>query len=287
MMTFSFDAVEPLSPLIKWAGGKRRLLKHILPLLPTTFNTYYEPFAGGAALFFHIRPNVAVLSDTNAELINMYEQVRDSYIGLSELVSQYFRADSEEFYYHMRNLDRDQNYISDNMDSVGKVRRAARFLYLNRRGFNGLYRVNSKGQNNVPYGGKHNQFCSLTPNRLWNAGTALQGIGLGAYSYSYILNHVKMGDFVYLDPPYLPISKTSSFTSYSSNKFDLESHQELMEFCRQLDKKSVQWLLSGSSTNYNDELYSDWSLHEIDVTRTISAKSSSRGKVKEILVKNY
>ena len=274
---------EPIQskPFLKWAGGKGKLLPELLEASPENFGRYFEPFVGGGALFFALRPNRGMLTDVNPELINAYQVVRDH---VEELITELSRhVYEEEYFYQVRNVDRLPEYAS-----WSSVEKAARLIYLNRTCFNGLYRVNSQGFFNVPFGSyKSPVICNKEVLRLCSA--QLKETELGVKSFEAILDHVRAGDFVYFDPPYAPLTKTANFTSYSKEGFGLESQGLLRDVCLELTKREVKFLLSNSYSDATLELYGNsgffWDI--VDAPRAINSKGSLRGNVEEILVRNY
>ena len=210
-------------PIVKWVGGKRQLMFELLKNMPKSHNRYFEPFIGGGALFFELQPENAYISDMNEELINLYSIVRDN---VYELISDLNKHEvSKEYFLEIRNLDRTDKY-----KNLSNVQRASRFIYLNRTCFNGLYRVNSQGQFNVPYGNYKNPRI-VDENNLLNCSELLKNTEIKCADFSEILTKVKKGDFVYFDPPYVPLNETSSFTSYTKDGFDMDMQFKLREVC--------------------------------------------------------
>lgn len=266
-------------PLVKWVGGKRQLLPELLGNIPKIYNRYFEPFVGGGALFFELQPQNAYISDLNEELINLYLAVRDNVFELMSELEQH--KNSKEYFLKVRNLDRSLNF-----KSLSSVKRASRFIFLNRTCFNGLYRVNSKGQFNVPFGGyikpKLYDFDNLI-----NCSNLLKNTEIVCADFSAILQKVKESDFVYLDPPYVPISRTSSFTSYTENRFDLDMQLKLKNVCDELNLRGVHFLLSNSDSDFVNKLYSKYTINKVFASRSLNANPNGRGKITEVLVKNY
>jgi DNA adenine methylase len=262
-------------PFLKWAGGKGRLIPQYQPFLPKEFDTYYEPFLGGGALFFHLRPRRAVLSDINPELVNVYTCVRDRVDDLIEHLERHAENHSHDFYYKMRSSDPDAS-----------IERAARLLYLNKTCFNGLYRVNAQGQFNVPIGRYSNpRICD--PDLLHAASKALQPATIIQRSFDRILDSpVSSQDFVYFDPPYQPLSLTSNFTSYSRDVFTSEHQIQLRDVFAQLAQQKVQVMLSNSDCPFIRESYKSFAIHThtIQASRAINANATKRGKINEVLI---
>jgi DNA adenine methylase len=266
-------------PFIKWAGGKAQLLPKLTQRLPTKFKRYFEPFVGGAALFFHVAPQEAYLADTNPELVGCYKVVRDDVEALiRELGTHRYE---EEYYYSVREWDR-----KDDFSSLPAVTRAARFIYLNKTCFNGLYRVNSKGHFNVPFGSYSNPTI-VDADNLRECSRRLARAEIVVSDYASVTDEVEKGDFVYFDPPYAPLSVTSSFTAYTKQGFDYSDQEALREVCHRLDKKGVYFMLSNSSNPRMIELYRDFTVHTVSATRAINSKATDRGPVSEIIVTNY
>jgi DNA adenine methylase len=279
------SAKEPLSlPLfLKWAGGKLQLIEQFKNLFPHTFNNYYEPFIGSGAIFFYLKsklkPNKVTLSDTNEELINCFVAVRDKPSELIELLSNHRKKHSKEYYYAVRRIE------SDRLDSVNK---AARLIYLNKTCFNGLYRVNSKGQFNVPMGDYENP-CIVDKNILYQASRLLQGVHLRVMTFEKVLDFAQKDDFLYFDPPYIPLSKTSSFTQYSKGSFSGKEQKCLSEVFRKLDLRGCFVMLSNSDHALTRELYRDYEKNIVIVRakRMINSVGSKRGAINEVVVTNY
>lgn len=266
-------------PIVKWVGGKRQLMFELLKNMPENYNRYFEPFIGGGALFFELQPDNAYISDLNDELINLYKVVRDN---VEELITDLQKHDiSKEYFIEIRNIDRTEEY-----KNWSNVKKASRFIYLNRTCFNGMYRVNSKGEFNVPFGHYKNPRI-LDENNLINCSNLLQRTEIRHADFSEILKKVKKGDFVYFDPPYVPLSETSSFTSYTKDGFDLDMQFKLRDVCDELDSMGVKFLLSNSDTKLVNELYENYNIKKVFASRQINANADGRGKITEVLVRNY
>jgi DNA adenine methylase len=265
----------PPRPFLKWAGGKGRLIPQYQPFLPQSFDTYYEPFLGGGALFFHLRPQRAVLSDINPELVNVYTCVRDLVDDLIEHLERHAANHCHDYYYQTRSSKPDAS-----------IERAARLLYLNKTCFNGLYRVNAQGHFNVPMGRYRNpKICD--PDLLRTASQALQSATIIQRSFDRILEGaISSKDFVYFDPPYQPLSLTSNFTSYSQNAFATEHQKQLRDIFAQLAQQKVQVMLSNSDCPFIRELYKSFTIHThtIQAARAINANATKRGKINEVLI---
>lgn len=266
-------------PFVKWAGGKTQLLSELLKRIPLKFNRYFEPFVGGGALFFAIQPKDAYLSDISAELINTYCVVRDEVGELIEELSLHHY--NREYYYKVRNVDRNGHYATWN-----SVRKAARLIFLNKTCFNGLYRVNAKGHFNVPFGRYVNPtICDV--DNLRACSMALKGTEILQEPFNNIVSKAGKGDFVYFDPPYMPLSNTANFTAYSSRGFGIDSQTVLRDVCEELDKKGVKFMLSNSSAPAVLGLYNGYNIISVAAGRAINSKGEKRGKVTELIVTNY
>jgi len=262
-------------PFLKWAGGKSQLISQYIPFFPEDFNTYYEPFLGGGAVFFHLLPKTAVLSDINPELINVYCCVKDNVESLIALLEKHQEKHDRDYYYWMRS----QNYQTS-------LEKAARLIYLNKTCFNGLYRENSQGKFNVPMG-KYKKPLICQPDLLRSASCTLQLTEIKVRNFAEVLQNAETDDFVYFDPPYYPISTTSNFTAYSRYAFTKVEQIQLKEVFGKLTDKGVKVMLSNSDCEFIRELYKDFHIEEILATRAINSQGSKRGKIKEILVLNY
>ena len=266
-------------PIVKWVGGKRQLMFELLKNMPKSYNRYFEPFIGGGALFFELQPENAYISDMNEELINLYSVVRDNVYDLILDLSKH--EVSKEYFLEIRNIDRTKKY-----NKLTNVQRASRFIYLNRTCFNGLYRVNSQGQFNVPFGYYKNPRI-LDADNLLNCSELLKKTEIICADFSEILNKVKKGDFVYFDPPYVPLNETSSFTSYTKDGFNIDMQFKLKEVCDELDSMGVMFMLSNSDTKFVNELYANYEVKKVFASRQINANVDGRGKITEVLVRNY
>ncbi|MDC1299989.1 DNA adenine methylase [bacterium] len=264
-----------VKPFFKWAGGKAGLLSEINQYVPE-FKTYYEPFVGGGALFFSLKPQNAIISDSNGELIVAYQVVRDDVEGLISKLSQF--ANCESLFYDVRAL---------NPLQLTSVERAARFVFLNKTCFNGLYRVNSKNQFNVPFGHyKNPNFCDKKTLRSCSRVLSSSGVEILPTYFDKVLSKPEEGDFVYLDPPYFPVD-TKSFVGYSKKGFGQEDQELLAKTVEDMTDRGVKVLLSNSAAEWVYDRYSNFNIEEIMGSRSISAKGDTRGKVKELLIRNY
>lgn len=266
-------------PIVKWVGGKRQLMFELLKNMPKSYNRYFEPFIGGGALFFELQPEQAYISDMNEELINLYSVVQDNVYELIKDLSKH--EVSKEYFLEIRNIDRTEQYTE-----LSDVERASRFIYLNRTCFNGMYRVNSQGQFNVPFGHYKNPRI-IDENNLLNCSELLKKTEIKCADFSEILTKVKKGDLVYFDPPYVPLNETSSFTSYTKDGFDINMQFKLRDVCDELDNNGVKFMLSNSDTKLVNELYVNYEIKKVFASRQINANADGRGKITEVLVRNY
>ncbi len=259
-------------PILKWAGGKTQMLPDLLPKVPTSYGRYIEPFFGGGALFFSLCPEKAIIADSNPELINLYRQVADNVESVIFYLKQY--ENTSEIFYSVRSLDWEQ---------LSKPEAAARTLFLNRTCYNGLYRVNKKGQFNVPYGKyKNPKICDTEA--LYAASSALKKAEIICGDYSLVLEHyAQPGDFIFLDPPYLPISEYSDFKRYTKEQFYEEDHVELAKEVIRLHEKGCHILLTNSNHPLVHELYAPFKIDIIQTKRHISCRGNTR-KGEDIIV---
>lgn len=262
-------------PFLKWAGGKGQLLAQYQQHFPTEFSTYYEAFLGGGAVFFALRPSCAVLTDVNPALVNVYRCIQSDVEAVIDWLTHYQQQHSKEHYYQIRS-------------TAGKteIEQAARFIYLNRTCFNGLYRENSKGEFNVPIGRyKNPRICY--PDALRSASAALKPAQLRVESFETVLERAIPQDFVYFDPPYYPISQTSRFTAYSRFAFTEQSQIQLRNTFAALANRGVKVMLSNSDCPFILDLYDGFRIHTIAATRAINSNAQRRGKITEVLITSY
>lgn len=272
-----------LQPFTKWTGGKRQLLGELRSYMPETYGRYFEPFVGGGALFFDLAPEQAVINDFNEELINAYRQIKNNPAELINLLIKHKENNSKDYYLELRSADRDGR-----ISRMTGVERAARILYMLRVDFNGLYRVNSKNQFNVPYGRYKNPKI-VDVDLLYQISEYLNenDIEILQTDFAEAVKDAQTGDFVYFDPPYIPLNETSSFTSYTHEGFSYEEQVRLRNTFKELTERGVYAMLSNSSNPLVEELYKDFNIYFVEAQRTNGAKSSSRGKISEIIVTNY
>jgi DNA adenine methylase len=269
-------------PFLKWAGGKRQLLPEILENhLPKKYNFYYEPFVGGGAVFFSLQRKKAVINDSNPELINCYKVIQDSLDDLIDELQQH--KNEESYYYSIRDWDRLASYHQKT-----PVERASRIIYLNKTCYNGLFRVNSQGQFNVPFGRyKNPDFLNVAVLKAVNKYLNKNQITILNNDFEKACMKAKKGDFLYFDPPYDPISDTASFTGYDINGFNKSEQIRLKETFDDLTQRGCYILLSNSYTNFICDLYKDYNQFKISAIRAINSNVRRRGKIDEILVRNY
>ena len=268
-----------LTPLVKWAGGKTTLLRDIAARTPDVYGTYHEPFVGGGAAFLALRPTRAVLADTNAELIAMYAAVRDEPEPLMRALDRHqTRVADRDHYYEVRARD---------PAALPPVEAAARFIYLNKTCYNGLYRVNRAGTFNVPLGRFKTPPTLYNRDNLLAVSAALAHAELRCADYRAALADASPGDFAYLDPPYHPASATASFTAYTPLGFGETQQRELAAEVARLTERGVAVLLSNSDTPLIRELHARYAMTEVTVGRAINSKADKRKGARELLVDNY
>ncbi|MGG3400935.1 DNA adenine methylase [Bacillus paranthracis] len=268
-------------PFLKWAGGKRQLLPEIRKYVPKRINTYYEPFIGAGAVLFDIQPKRAVINDINSELAGVYNVIKNNVDELIEDLKKH--ENDKDYFYEIRDLDRQEEY-----KNLSPVQRASRIIYLNKTCFNGLFRVNSQGQFNVPFGKyKNPQIVNEIVLRAVHNYLSSNNVTILNGDFETAVEKAKKGDFVYFDPPYDPVSDTSSFTGYSLDGFNKDDQRRLKYLFVELDKRGVNVLLSNSATDFIQELYEGFNIQIVSASRNINANASGRGKIDEVLVMNY
>lgn len=271
---------------IKWAGGKLQLLDQLKPLFPKKFNNYFEPFVGSGAVAFYIlstfQPNNVFLSDTNGELINAFTVIKTAPNPLITKLKRHKKnhiVNGSAYYYKLRQI---------NPLGLSSIDRAARFIYLNKTCFNGLYRVNSHGQFNVPIGSYTNpDIVQEDKIKRINKILRIPGIQLATQHFKDAIQHAKAGDFIYFDPPYHPIAKGKSFTTYTKDAF-LENEQKILaQIFIELDKRGCFVMESNSNTSFIKKLYSDYNFNFVKAKRLINSNAAGRGKITELIITNY
>lgn len=269
-----------ISPLLKWVGGKRQLLADIIPLINKKCSTYVEPFVGGGAVFFELQPQKAIINDYNEELINVYKVVREFPEELIALLEEHNIGNNEEYFYKLRALDRNSSY-----SEMSDIQKAARIIYLNKTCYNGLYRVNSAGQFNSPYGRyKNPNIINATTIRAMSKYLQNPQIKIMQGDYREVLKGIRKGSFVYLDPPYMPISSSSSFTGYTENGFSYEQQVTLKNECDKLKEKGISFLQSNSDCPEIRELYKEYDIKTVQAKRSINSNATRRGEISEVLI---
>lgn len=264
-------------PIVKWAGGKSRLLDQLLPHAPERFGRYFEPFLGGAAMFFRLRPRAAVLSDLNPDLINLYRAVAEDLAGVKRRLTTHQAKHSEEHYYGTR-----VRWNTPGELAMG-AERAAAFLYLNKTCYNGLWRVNSKGEFNVPMG-RYEDPSILDPANLGAASAVLQKAELHVRGYAAVADLAERGDFVYFDPPYQPVSDTANFVSYTAGCFGEDDQRALADLVHGLAARGVHVMVSNSDAPLIRSIYKGLEQHVVMAARNINSRAGSRGAVRELCI---
>ena len=269
---------------VKWAGGKTKLIPQFKKYFPEKIDTYFEHFLGSGAIFFYLiqthKPKEVILSDVNHILIELYKNVKfnpDKLIDLLQEHKNNHSASNSEYYYKMR--DR-YNQLKNTIE------KSALFLYLNKTCFNGLYRENAQGYFNVPMG-KYKNPSIVNLADIKKASFILKNVEIKEQDFENILPIVKKDDFIYLDPPYHPVSETSSFTSYSKGDFGKQDQKRLADFCKNIDEKGAKFMLSNSDTNFIKELYSEFNINLVSTRRMISADKKKRNLINELVITNY
>ena len=271
-----------VAPVLKWVGGKRQLIETFSPLLPKRITSYCEPFVGGGALLFHLQPNTAYVNDINKDLIGVYSVIKQNVDGLIEELKKH--KNEADYFYSVRNWDRDK----EKYQSLSDVEKAARILYLNKTCYNGLYRVNNAGEFNSPYGYYRNPNIVNAPVlRAVSAYFNAADIHFSSIDYSEVLSSIKKGTFVYIDPPYDPVSETASFTGYAKGGFSKNEQIRLRHCCDELNRRGIKFMLSNSATPFIMEQYAGYNITVVQAKRAVNSVGSKRGGVDEVVVRNY
>lgn len=275
-MYFGGRKITKVKPFVKWAGGKSQLLPELLRYKPTSYKRYLEPFIGGGALFFEINSKNALINDSNEELINCYMMIKDQ---PEELINDLLRHKNEkEYYYKIRKED---------PETLTQIERASRFIYLNRTCYNGLWRVNKKNQFNTPFG-KYKNPKIVNEKLIKAVSLFLEPTEIHSEDFEdFLLENAKKDDFIYLDPPYNPISEYSDFKRYTKDFFGKDEQNRLAKIFKKLDKKGCKLLLSNSYSDMILNLYSEYEIITVHARRNINKDPNGRGVIKEILVRNY
>ena len=276
------EYIAHAAPVVKWVGGKRQLLPQILPLIPKRMTTYCEPFLGGGAVLFALQPKRALVNDLNQDLMTVYRVIKENADALIEHLSRH--ENTPEYFYRIRDLDRDKAAYA----ALSDVEKASRLLYLNKTCYNGLFRVNASGAFNSPYGHYRrpnivNEQTIRGVSRYFNS----CDITFFSGDFAAVLEQVPKGGFVYLDPPYDPVSDTASFTGYNKGGFGREEQVRLKECCDALTARGVKFLLSNSATPFIRELYGSYRVSLVQARRAVNSVASRRGAIEEVLVRNY
>lgn len=271
-----------VAPVLKWVGGKRQLLDIITPLIPKGYTAYCEPFVGGGAVLFDIQPKKAFINDINPNLILVYKVIKDN---VEDLISELSVFKNEaEFFYDVRDWDRNK----EKYETLTDIKRAARIIYLNKTCFNGLYRVNNAGEFNSPFGNYKNPNIVNAPVlRAVNSYFNDADIKFSNVDYEEVLKNITKDTFVYLDPPYDPVSETSNFTGYSRGGFTTDDQIRLRECCDKLDEKGIKFMLSNSATEFIKEQYANYHIEVVKARRSINSVASKRGDIDEVIIRNY
>jgi DNA adenine methylase len=273
----------PASPFVKWVGGKRQLLPSIIEHLPDDFSRYryIEPFVGGGAVLFHLQPPNAIINDFNEELINVYLVIKNH---LDELIADLKKHRNDpDYFYGIRSLDRAPGF-----QNLTPVQRASRVIYLNKTCYNGLYRVNSAGEFNTPFGRYKNPNIVNEPtlkavSRYLNSNNIIIRSG----DYNEVLQQADQNCFVYLDPPYYPISESANFTGYVQGGWNAQDQVKLKMACDQLTARGIKFLHSNSSAPFIKDLYKDYKVGIVKASRAINSNGADRGEIDEVLIRNY
>ena len=271
-------------PFVKWAGGKRQIIDKLKKYVPDEFDTYYEPFVGGGALLFELSPKKAVINDYNQELMNVFNCIKDEdkFVKMCNELNHYEASHSEKFYFEIRNKDRDKAKFNKIVD----YKRAARTIYLNKACFNGLYRVNSRNEFNVPFN-KKDKINTYDGQNLGiiHAYFNFNDVKMLNTDFEEAVKDAKKGDFVYFDPPY--DSDKEIFTSYTETGFGKDEQKRLSDVFKELDKRGCYVMLSNHNTELINGLYKDYHINVIEAKRNINANGKKRGKVEEVIITNY
>jgi len=276
------DMTETSIPtFVKWAGGKKQLMDQFKAFFPKQIDRYFEPFVGGGAVAFYIiqnyHPKEVMISDINNELVNTYRVIKSNVDELIKSLKEHKEKHSENYYYQVRHLD--PLHLSN-------IDRASRFIYLNKTCYNGLYRVNSNNQFNVPFG-KYKNPAIFNETELKRISTVLDDFQIKCMSFEKVLYYAEEGDFIYFDPPYHPIKQGKSFTKYARRDFLEKEQEQLAQVFKKLNSKKCKVMLSNSSTEFIKNLYKDFHVHTVTARRMINCDANGRGKINEFVITNY
>jgi DNA adenine methylase len=272
--------LEP-KPFLKWAGGKRQLLPVIRKLVPREYGTYYETFLGAAAVLFDLQPSRSIINDTNSELINCYNVIKNLSTDLIEDLKKHQNA--KEYFYSIREMDRNGSF-----GNLSPVERASRIIFLNKTCFNGLFRVNSHGQFNAPFG-KYKEPKIVNAEIILAVSQYLNNndVTILNTDFAQALLDAQRNDFIYLDPPYYPLSDTSSFTGYNPNQFGRSEQIRLCNLFNELTTRGCKVMLSNSASPFIEDLYRDYNIIRLKANRNINSNGNGRKKIDEFLILNY
>lgn len=270
-----------IAPVLKWVGGKRQLMPTINDLLPEKYTTYYEPFMGGGAVLFDIQPKKAIINDFNKELINVYEVIKNNPDEL--IIDLHTHKNESDYFYNIRALDRESNF-----DNLSNIKKASRVIFLNKTCYNGLYRVNNSGEFNSPFGKyKNPNIINETTIRAVSKYLNNNKITIINGDFESAVKGIKRGAFVYFDPPYDPVSKSSNFTGYVQGGFNMFDQVRLRDLCIDLDSKGIKFMLSNSATPLIEDLYKNFNIKYVKAVRSINSNAQKRGEIDEVLIRNY
>lgn len=276
----------PARPFLKWVGGKGRLVPQLAQYFPEKYDEYYEPFVGGGAVYFSLNSKISHINDLNKVLIGLYKIIRDE---PDSLIAELTILQSE--YLNCKSLDKKKEYFLKKRNLFNSIEtvtleKTALLIFLNKTCFNGMYRENSKGEFNIPFG-KHETPTICDVSNILNVSKTLRHTSITSKSYEKAVAKAKVGDFVYFDPPYHPINATSSFTSYHADGFNEEDQKKLCELFGELAKRGCKVMLSNSDTPLINEIYKKYNIHKIYAARNINANGEKRGKITEVVITNY
>lgn len=271
-----------VQPVLKWAGGKRQLINEIFKYIPSKgIKSYYEPFLGGGAVLFHLQSKKAIVNDTNSELINVYSVIKNN---VEELITDLAtHRNEEDYFYKVREMDR-----TGELEEMSDVQKASRIIFLNKTCFNGLFRVNSRGEFNTPFGKYKNP--NITNDIVLRAVSIYlnnNDVKFLNVDFEESLRGIRKDSFVYFDPPYYPLSDSSSFTGYTLDGFSKDDQIRLKKLCDKLTERGIKFLLSNSSAPFILDLYKDYKIEMVGATRSINSAGDKRGEIEEVLVRNY